>query len=247
MRPSLRALEGALRARPPAQAVLLETPATATPRDVLRALAEAGVEGIAPSQVTSYPVGATRPALTTTYHIQAGRRAPALAAALASRPLFYGGGRAATPAGGRPALGVTPGLREPPAATTTPYDARAWAAHNLERAASTQGAKARDPIPPIPVEWAIDPARSGRRVLVRGLPSRVPPIQVASLLAEFGEAGVEDAPRQVPPARWSLGSSWVLTANSVADAHALARKLNMNYYREVAYGKRFLMRASVVW
>lgn len=45
----------------------------------------------------------------------------------------------------------------------------------------------------------------------------------------------------------SLTSMWVITTDSVRDAHHLARRLNRNYYHDSVHGNRFPMRASVIW
>lgn len=155
------------------------------------------------SPVTPLPVGAAREALVTTYHIEAGTDALTLASRLAARPLFHGAGRAATPTGGRPSRGRadpdTGGIREASAVTTTHYAAHDWARMLLQKAANSSWAKLR-PVAPIPTGWAIDPALSGRRVIVHGLPGRVPPDHVAAL---GGDVGIvkdgENAPRAHPP------------------------------------------------
>lgn len=43
-----------------------------------------------------------------------------------------------------------------------------------------------------------------------------------------------------------MRSTFVVTADSVANAYRLARKFNMNYYRASENGERFLMRAEVL-
>jgi hypothetical protein len=122
-------------------------------------------------------------------------------------------------------------------------EARAWADKLLSRA--EEGArKSGLRYDPVSVDWTIDPALSGRRVLLRGLPGGIQHKDVYNVAGAAVDVAANRPVRRLPPQQWSNVSSWAITTPSVSHAHELVRRLHMNYFFN---DRDFLMRADVVW
>ncbi|WRT69294.1 uncharacterized protein IL334_006278 [Kwoniella shivajii] len=94
-------------------------------------------------------------------------------------------------------------------------------------------------------EWASKAGMSGRRVVIKGLPGSIKSEDVRRLGKECGVLDDEEGCMKLPSSRQSPVTTFCLTTNTVTEAHRLARKIHMKWYKVDIHGQKYLMRAHV--
>ncbi|CAK9781835.1 hypothetical protein CC85DRAFT_30 [Cutaneotrichosporon oleaginosum] len=238
--------------------LVIDVPFTALPSDVHRALKEVGAvpKDFPLSAIVRQPVGASRKAsLTARYHLTV--RNPSLAQetynVLMSRPLFAAGSSRASVQPGRPAFGAN-GLKDDARVAFSAQNAAEWGAKMIASVQAwqptdyqyaQQAALRTGGLPD--AAWAMQPNTSGRRVLLRGLPRERPVNLVRDFIRDMGVEIEADGLKRLVPAQLSSRAAYAVTCKSVADAHYLARRLNMAPYLQSVLGYEYMMRAHVIW
>ncbi|KAL7421044.1 hypothetical protein Q5752_003928 [Cryptotrichosporon argae] len=224
--------------------LVTDVPSTALPTDLLRALKDGGAvqRDFALTSITSPPPSLPRqPSLSKTYHLTFPSAALAFDAhrLLSHAPLFP-----STSTLRSRATALTP----PPARVQFTTDsADQWTAAQLEGAISALSGSYPAGATRFEAAWASREGVQGRRVVVKGLPGKVSPQELAKLFKDCKVERVKDAIKRLPPSPTSTTSVWAVTTESVSAAYALARKVHMNWYFSTLYGETYLMRARVHW
>ncbi len=237
---------------------MIDVPNTVLPTDVHRALKEVGAvsKNFPLSAIVRQPVGSPRKAsLTARYHLTTSdsTTAQSMYNVLMSRPLFAAGNGRASAQPGRPAFGAN-GLKDDARVFYSTQNAQQWAGRMLQAVQNAQGpdfryvqqvAERSGGMPD--AKWALAPNSSGRRVLLRGLPRDRPMNNVRDFIRDMGVEVEADGYKRVVPAPLNTRAAYAITCKSVADAHYLARRLNMAPFMQNVLGYQFMMRAHVIW
>ncbi|KAK8844158.1 hypothetical protein IAR55_006952 [Kwoniella newhampshirensis] len=238
--------------------ILRDVPRMALPTDVLRALRDVGAvdESFGVSSITSPPPSLPRtPSLTRTWHLST--RSPAHCTSiyqhLSSRPPFSSNPPTRSIPSSSSASASTSNAVPPSSFVQyTDSNATQWISSLISRAmdesnlrAEKRGELAVEKT--FTTEWVMKPGFGGRRVVIKGLPGGVSYEDVKRLGKDCGVVDGQDACKRLPPSKFSLVSTFCLTTNTVADAHRLARKVHMKWYKSVLHGEKYLMRAQVVY
>jgi hypothetical protein len=166
---------------------------------------------------------------------------------ISQRPLFAATTGVVGRANPRPERGLRDeGLREMTAVGFCMLQRREWAASLIWRAESSAASRGGIQWDRIDADWAINPALSGRRVILGGLPGLMPHHSVRNLVGEYAQDD-DMAVLRLPPQLWSSISCWAVTCQSVTRAHDLARRFNANHYLQSQHGHKFPMFAEVIW
>ncbi|WWC72897.1 uncharacterized protein I206_106861 [Kwoniella pini CBS 10737] len=94
-------------------------------------------------------------------------------------------------------------------------------------------------------EWCLKSGLRGRRVILKGLPNNIKINQVKKLGKDCGILDEFEGCLKLPSSRQSQVSTYCLTTQTINDAHRLARKLHMKWYKVDLYDQQWLMRAHV--
>ncbi|WWD21181.1 hypothetical protein CI109_105665 [Kwoniella shandongensis] len=233
--------------------LLKDVPKTALPSDVLRALRDVGAidETFGVSSLTSPPPSLTRaPSLTRTWHLTT--PSPAICTSiyqhLSSRPPFNIASSSRLPS----SSSSSSSSPSPSVVQYTDSTSSAWISQLISRALEDSNlrstARGEHPVEKtFTTEWVMKAGYGGRRVTIKGLPGGVSYDDVKRLGKDCGLVEGQDACKRLPPSKFSLVSTFCLTTNTVADAHRLARKVHMKWYKSSVHGEKYLMRAQVVY
>ncbi|WVW79599.1 hypothetical protein I302_101568 [Kwoniella bestiolae CBS 10118] len=215
--------------------LLHDIPRTALPSDIARALRDVGAvdESFSVSSITSLPPSLPKaPSLHRTFHLSlpSAKKAQSILTTLSTKPIFSLDTRTTQ-------------------AQLTHITSSEWTNNIIQRTLRDRSPFERERDRAIEktftAEWSGKSGMSGRRVVIKGLPGSVKVEDVKRLGKDCGVVQDAEGCVKLPASRQSNVSTYCLTTNSITDAHRLARKLHMKWYKVDVFGQKWLMRAHV--
>ncbi|WWD06986.1 hypothetical protein V865_005083 [Kwoniella europaea PYCC6329] len=218
----------------PKNVLLHDIPRTALPSDITRALRDVGAvdESFSVSAITSLPPSLPKsPSLYRTYHLTlpSSKKANQISTILSTKPIFT--------------------LDRKGQAQLTHITSNEWTNTLVQRTLNDrmtfEQQRDRAIEKTFTADWCNKSGLSGRRVIIKGLPASIRPEDVKKLGKDCGVLDEGESCIRLPSSRSSIVSTYCLTTNTANDAHRLARKLHMKWYKVDIHGQKWLMRAHV--
>ncbi|WWC90985.1 uncharacterized protein L201_005924 [Kwoniella dendrophila CBS 6074] len=239
-----------------------EIPKTALPSDIVRALKDVGAvdSGFSVSSITSFPPSLPKtPSLYRTIHLNlhSSQRAGAISKILSEKPIFGTNSNLSSrsssslntrsfKSSSSKSEGITNKKNQ---AQLTNQTSTEWTKNIIHKFLSDRPhfdqQRDKQIESSFNEEWCNKQSLKGRRVVIKGLPGSIVPHELKKLGKDCNLSEEFDGCVKLPSSRHSAVATYSLTTNTVNDAHRLARKLHMKYYKADTHGENWLMRAHV--